>query len=540
MADNLLGHNPMANTSSTSKNLGGDVKKKNGPIIGVDSNTEGGGVWAQTNAKRDKLGELKLELKWDEGQRTLDDAASDGEKLDLYLADGINAVLMLVDGKEVKNINIEPSVSKIKMPPFEDFYSLLEDFEASLDRGNGIDDLQINQQQFDGHISKLIECVDKIRLHHAGSPHQSTEISLKDDDNPSPSTQSNECEQSSLVHIRDIKPFILPRINGNDTESTNIPDELDDELYSPISSNLEQCTEYFRVLLLQSCLQHLSTQWEDIVKISDADLDRAATTGSPIPQTNTMSIQTLHQVLDTFAQGTCQDRVKALWALMDKDRDNLINQSEMDKVAYMSIAPVGIALKDFVHDCLEVWPVRSDLPTDYLTDLTGKNSSKGRYRQWKENRREKKTKKVVLRLLDRAIQKHFEIDVEVPHRLRCCYAWAHKMHQNGKVESILVDGSEGSASTDGDVLSSSPGSGFLSGVRKRYVELDPKISYQEFRDVQKEHFSHLDRVGEELCTSFKEELWIHQGTRRQNVELKRESAAFLAVVSLIDLGIFLA
>lgn len=33
-----------------------------GPVWGTDSNTAGGGVWAQTSAKKDKLNELLTEL----------------------------------------------------------------------------------------------------------------------------------------------------------------------------------------------------------------------------------------------------------------------------------------------------------------------------------------------------------------------------------------------------------------------------------------------------------------------------------------------
>lgn len=33
-----------------------------GPVWGVDSNTAGGGVWAQTSAKKDKLNELLTDL----------------------------------------------------------------------------------------------------------------------------------------------------------------------------------------------------------------------------------------------------------------------------------------------------------------------------------------------------------------------------------------------------------------------------------------------------------------------------------------------
>ncbi len=33
-----------------------------GPVWGTDSNTAGGGVWAQTSAKKEKLNELLTEL----------------------------------------------------------------------------------------------------------------------------------------------------------------------------------------------------------------------------------------------------------------------------------------------------------------------------------------------------------------------------------------------------------------------------------------------------------------------------------------------
>jgi hypothetical protein len=51
-----------------------------------------------------------------------------------------------------------------------------------------------------------------------------------------------------------------------------------------------------------------------------------------------------------------------------------------------------------------------------------------------------------LKLLDGAIKRHFDIDVEVARRLRCCYAWADKKHQDGNVQSVLVENSDSGAS----------------------------------------------------------------------------------------------
>lgn len=63
MAQTLPKSNPSATTTTTS----GNVDKKTqtaaqGAIWGVDSNTAGGGVWAQTSAKKDKLNELLTDL----------------------------------------------------------------------------------------------------------------------------------------------------------------------------------------------------------------------------------------------------------------------------------------------------------------------------------------------------------------------------------------------------------------------------------------------------------------------------------------------
>ena len=547
MSDNLLGYNPMAGSSVTNKNLGGKKgdraakEKPKGPIIGVDSNTEGGGVWAQTNAKREKLGELKLELKFDQGQRSLDDAATPDEKLDLFLVDGITAVASLVDGTDAMNVDVsisgvngEEGSATLEMSALKSFLILLEEFEESLG-GNGGEPVEIDRQQFESHLSNLLTHVEQIRNHHVAAPPMQDESS----EDAEPSITEAARTPSSLIYIRDIMAFIPPDNTDNGgKKNQKMPNHLEKDLFEPTSQPLHECTEYFRILLLQSFIDSLSTKWDTIVKISDADMDRAATTGDILAPSTTISLHDLHEALRAFIQGSNSARVEALWNLIDKDNDGLLDQVEMDEVVHMSIAIVEDALQNFVKDCVEVWPMRGPLPGDELLDMDEQGKEKGRYQKWKEKRKEKKPKKIVLKLLTKAVKRHFEIDVEVPHRLRCCYAWAEKKHQDGKVQSVLVD-NQGTGGGPASVKEGG-GGGFLSGGRKRYVELDPKINYQEFKDVQQDHFSHLDKVGEELCTSLKEEIWIQQGKGRQNAEVKRESAAFLAVVSLLDFGIYLS
>jgi hypothetical protein len=144
---------------------------------------------------------------------------------------------------------------------------------------------------------------------------------------------------------------------------------------------------------------------------------------------------------------------------------------------------------------------------------------------WRNRRRELKARAALVKTLRATLGRHFRDQVEAPHRLRCIYAWADKSNQNNKLDSIVVDSSD-----DWGAASSIVG-------RKRYVELHPKISYPEFRKEQARHFPHLDKIGEEIAMSFKEDLWVMQGKRRQNRELRRDGFLFLFGISLVDVGI---
>ena len=134
---------------------------------------------------------------------------------------------------------------------------------------------------------------------------------------------------------------------------------------------------------------------------------------------------------------------------------------------------------------------------------------------WRKKRQEKKHRKKLSKMFKKTVAYHFRDEVELAHRQRCIYAWSNKAHQDNKIDSVLVDESGWAG-------------------RKRYVELHPKISLPEFREVQSIHFTHLDRVAEEFLKSYREDLWVVQGKGRQNSELQRDCAIFLTVVSVID------
>jgi hypothetical protein len=476
-SDSLIGYNPMAAKVEVDKNL-----KKVDPVkgispIGVDSNTEGGGVWAQTNAKREKLGELRLELNREQGELTLDDAATLEERKDLCLVDGIIAISSIVDGKYIQNAKHFES-SNLQMPFLQTFKSSMDDFTKTFLEVDEkvLTTAEINREQFEMYIRYLIEKID------------SYQVSNKE----------------TLANLRNNLLFSPP----NDDYDT-LPPSLLSELAA--DSSISESEEIFRILLLKSTLNHLSEEWEILIKISERDVDRAATTGITIEQPTTISISKLHAAICSFGYGTCVDRVKTLWTLFDKDDDGLLDQAEMDAVAYMSVKPVEAAFLEFVKLSIESSPLR---------DTYSEHQNAGWFKRRKIAKVEAKAKKDILKFTQNTIKRHFDADVEMPHRLRCTYAWAEKKHQDGKVQSVTV-------SEEGH------------GGKQRYVELDPKISYKEFRDQQKNHFSHLDRVAEELSVGLKEELWISQGKGRQRATLKKESAAFLSVVAAIDLAIYL-
>jgi hypothetical protein len=522
------------------------TKKPQGPGfgIGVDSNTAGGGVWAQTSAKREKLGELKIELKFDLGQRTLDDVATQEELYDLYLVDGVTTVVKLMDcGGVLEESNLD--LNQKKSIIFHDIQDMMKRFE------NETSTNEISKHQFEQHFTELIAHVKKQKENHPAAPKDynlydstatatETEIATGTAIPASVATTVNDTNEksstkkestSALLHLRDFILFDPPDPNEK------IPIHLQEKTRQPISEPFSLCYEYLQLTLLQSSLESLSTQWDTLTTISNGDQDRAATRGEILPPVQNLNVQKLHSVLNAFTSGKCSDRVEALWNLVDKDDDGLLNQDEMETVVNMSIKPMEDAVRMFITDGMEVWPMRKwGLPPPCHDEMNnnGKekdpnvlaNQSKQQWfwKRWAEGRKEKRSKGNLLTMANNTIKRHFEVEAETPHRLRCIYAWAEKSHQDGKTENVLLD-------TGGS------NDGFFSGARKRYVELEPKISYAEFREVQKEHFSQLDGVGQELCTSLKEDLWVHQGKGRQDRELKRQLIGFTTVVSLIDYAI---
>mmetsp|Transcript_24200 Transcript_24200/g.52417 ORF Transcript_24200/g.52417 Transcript_24200/m.52417 type:complete len:642 (-) Transcript_24200:30-1955(-) len=547
MSDNLLGHSPMARPDPRPKSYkgGGDGDSgsgSTGPVIGVDSNTKGGGVWAQTSAKRDKMGELKLEIPPD--KRTLDDMATPAQKVDLDLADGLGLVARAVDGAWSLQSDADgDSMSSSSGDSSSDRSSSRADITAALadlnqfliqtEQSRG-EDAQLSKERYEAHLAEVMRILEPdvaaaspserltprdalalLRDFVAFEPETGDEKEAADGDGDTDKDSSSASSKNN--------------VDGPASAPPSVPADVDSDL-RVAEDPFDTCTAYLRLLTARHAASLLKDSWEDSTKLTDGDVDRAAVRGESADQPTHLPLVKVNNVLRAYATGTCRDRVDALWTLWDKDDDGLIDEVEMDFLANWSMKPVEGALAQLFADALEELASAEDVVAAQgeatATRSDGSNSSsssepavanaeKKKKKGWRQRRREAKAKKRLINIFDKTIANHFEIEVETPHRLRCIYAWAEKAHQNDRIDSVHIE------------------SGTIAG-RKRYVELAPKISLDEFRAVQEEHFPHFDRIGEEIAASFREDLLVAQGKGRQNRELKRDIVVFLGVVSAID------
>lgn len=463
-SDNLMGYSPMSpGGTSPAAMAAAKENEKDGTapksrIPTAQDVTTSGGVWAPTSAKRDKLGELRTALT--ENQKSLDDAATPEEKLDLYLADGLALIATTTDSiaiqdienvRELQELSEWLVVEQAKQP------------EKIFDEG-----------QFGAHMDFVGEKI---------------------------ATLLSGLSPSSMQEVRD---FLDPV----DAIEEEIP-KLDQVQASLQDSSFEEATLRLRLMLAEAAVQHAKASWKTLTTVSDADVDRAAVLGQVVPPQG-VSVASVYKFIFSHASGSCSDRVDAAWDLLDRDGDGLLDESEMHNVAFLCVAPVQAALNKLFEEAIEASPVRAPLP-----ELGSSVVLDAQPQGFRARRKEKKIKRGMLKTFKNATRNHYIDEVEINHRLRCIYAWAEKEHQDNKLDSVLVE-DEGWTG------------------RKRYVELSPKISLPEFREVQQVHFTHLDRISKEILKSFREDLWVQQGKGRERAELIRDCIAFLAVVSVAD------
>lgn len=541
-------------TATTAKSPGAA-----GPSWGVDANTEGGGVWANTSSKKEKLNELLTDLNATgvdtgvRGMESLDDAATLEEKLDLAFADGLKCVAKFVDSAENDDVNVtttaagddststttandtatnEGSMQQVAQKAKHattQFFQMLTSASTSME--------EWEQSKFEATMNEAI------RILSTGLP---MDPNLKKPvagslDVDSPLCYVREFTEASDANVSDESAAAAYDDLANDKELKQQIEKLNEITAQAFSSSIQ----LYRALLLRATAQTLLENWSTLTEVTSGDIDRAAVAKESIkPQRSTVSAKCIQKLFESYTSGNSQAWTESWWNLIDADNDGRIDEEEMNSVVDLAIKPVHLALKEMVDLSLEVCPVRTfglgkdedawflggetipELATTYVGH--GSSSSKSVIPiklSWRNRRAELKARKILAKTFAATLVRHFRDQVETPHRLRCIYAWADKSHQDNKIDSILVDASE-----DWGAASSIVG-------RKRYVELQPKISYAEFREVQAKHFPHLDKIGEEILMSFKEDLWVLQGKGRQNKELRRDCALFLLGVSLVDLGI---
>jgi len=529
-SDRLLGHSPMAPAAAIASS---PLSSPFGIPTAADVTTAGG-VWAPSSAKREKLSELKIELNSELGQISLDDVATPLQVLDLELADGLRTIAQIADVMPVDDELDEQQQQEqwLKLLAFPGDPKIAKDLTQS------------EYQDYLKTVSKRLE--EQL----ATLPSDRCFRLLRDFDvqelpEVTTSTTSATATFSTTTDTAQVK----------DNDSTTTSDPTTTRL---IQDQAASALDRYRYLLCAAAADYLATApecWKWLTTVSDSDIDRAAVAGTTVEkQVSTVRLEPLQAVLHSFGRRTATDRVEAIWNLVDRDHDGRLEQSEMTVVCDLAIEPVRRALKRMFAEALEAHPVWLPLPplepttsdssssssSSTVTVVSSSSTPSNNYTSnpltpvqhthhpgWRQRRREAKHKKFLTTLFARTLRVHFLDEVEQPHRLRCIYAWANKAHQDNQIDSVLVD-------HDGGDTNPSSWS-----VRKRYVELPPKIALEEFREVQREHFPHLDRVGVEFCRAFREDLWVVQGKARQRRDLMRDCSLFLAVVCTMDYAIWL-
>ena len=520
------------------------------PTFGTDPNSVGGGVWAQTSSKREKLAELLTELNATgvdtatRGMETLDVAACAQEKLDLEFADGLKLIAKFVDDGGVQLIdndatttNDQSSAAVVLLGRGEETTKAIDNLFKLLESVSVSDDEGIERAKFESTMNEAI------RILSVGLPPESN---LKKTDAGSLDVSSPLCY---------IRQFVEQSEENNNTDQQQHLSSCDErevdeqiqQLNGIVTRAFYSSTQIYRILLLRATARTLLDNWDTLTTVTSGDIDRAAVSKMALlPIRTTVKAKKIQLLFTAYANGSCKEWVESWWNLIDDDCDGLLDEEEMNSSVNLAMKPVHTALLNMVQLSLEVCPVRtvgneidnawylggedvSDIHTTSKINekiaTTPVRSSNSKKLSWRNRRRELKARTVLTKTFEATLARHFRDQVETPHRLRCIYAWADKSHQSNKLDSIVVDSSD-----DWGAASSIVG-------RKRYVELLPKISYTEFRNEQAIHFPHLDKVGEEIVMSFKEDLWVLQGKRRQSKELRRDGLLFLFGISLVDAGI---
>eukprot|EP00537_Pseudo-nitzschia_pungens_P016885 CAMPEP_0172410340 /NCGR_PEP_ID=MMETSP1061-20121228/76825_1 /TAXON_ID=37318 /ORGANISM="Pseudo-nitzschia pungens, Strain cf. pungens" /LENGTH=643 /DNA_ID=CAMNT_0013146515 /DNA_START=543 /DNA_END=2474 /DNA_ORIENTATION=+ len=488
-----------------------------------------GGVFALTSAKRDKLGELKNNLS--ETDHSLDDLATEDERLDLCLADG----LLLVVGRT------DSGADDASATATADSGTIAGNFAAWLEKKqhtqNKNDDgrvsrtaLEIELEHISAKLDNLLgdvpasECLEPIRDYLDPAAVREELLDAGEDENLF-DLHEQEQEQKQTQTQKQEQKQTQKQTQGDQHRQKQQQQQQQREY--PEHAFRNAVTRY-RLLLARAAIDQISKSWTVLTTVSDGDIDRAAAEGIAMePQRETVSLQKVLGFLVATVSGSCSDRLGAAWELLDCDGDGALDEAEMNHAVHLCLETETEAIRALFEEALETGPVRGALGSDGNSNDNG-NGKPG----WRQRRREKKTKKQLLKIFQRSCKRHFDVEIEIHHRLRCAYAWANKADQGNQIRSVLVDEQQQQPQQQQQQPLAAAAS--WTAATKRYVELSPKISEAEFREVQSIHLQHLDRIGTELATSFRQDLWVLQGKGRERKDLVKNSFLFLAGVSAVD------
>jgi len=502
-----------------------------------------GGVFALTSAKRDKLGELKNNLS--ETDHSLDDLATEDERLDLCLADG----LLLVVGRTDSGAD-DASATANSGTIAGNFAAWLEKKQHTQNNNDNKNDNKSENENDDGRVSRTAL---EIELEHISAkldnllgdvPASECLEPIRDYLDPAAVREEllDAGEDGNLFFLHEQEQEQKQKQKRTQTQTQTQKQELkqtqgDQHRQQQQQQQQQQQREYpceypehafrnavtrYRLLLARAAIDQISKSWTVLTTVSDGDIDRAAAEGIAMePQRETVSLQKVLGFLVAAVSGSCSDRLGAAWGLLDCDGDGALDEAEMNHAVHLCLETETEAIRALFEEALETGPVRGALGSDGNSN-DNDNDKPG----WRQRRREKKTKKQLLKIFQRSCKRHFDVEIEIHHRLRCAYAWANKADQGNQIRSVLVDEQQ-----QQQPLAAAAS---WTAATKRYVELSPKISEAEFREVQSIHLQHLDRIGTELATSFRQDLWVLQGKGRERKDLVKNSFLFLAGVSAVD------
>jgi hypothetical protein len=604
----------MANSGSSIMNPGGTANMgiaiPDSTYIPTAYEATIGNVWQTSTHKRDKILEFKGELNasplvvdmQDSAAQplehiTLDLLATERQKLDLYLVDGLHLIVQHVeDSIPISTIANDTTSLSLSSPTFilHDLMQRLEHkIETEMDHTEKqeccMSESEWNrilvwlQQEIETTLKTTSTTTTPITTTGTPTLHQQQSIKsqiyhpIRDYMNVSSEPYS------ALLQREEFRTFLQEQeqsavaTESNTSTFTTVPNNDDESTISTTtmttthsaSSALPQHSQIhsfqmavvrYQLYTTLSIVQQLQKSWNILTTLTDQDTDRAAvkpqsqllqpqngttsisdsntstTTAAASPPPKSLPIHKLRQVIQSYLipnnqptaitnNNQSNDRIQALWSLIDKDNDGLIDQVEMNHICTIAVQATQSALRQFVQEVIDVIPMDQPLQNDKSDqgkgDKVGINSATKKL-GWRQARRQKLDKTLFMKRLNKALQNHLHNEMELSHRLRCIYAWANKKHQNNRLDSILVQEESGGVMTN------------VVG-RKRYVELYPKIAIHEFREVQAIHFPQLDGIGQEYLKSFREDLWVVQGIGRQNRELQRDCALFLLGVCCLDL-----